>query len=308
MNGTAKPRIVSVSRRTDVAAFFSPWFFRRLDDGFCRWFNPFNSRQMEISLKPEDVGGFVFWTRYPAPMLPRLAELDSRGFRYYFHVTINGYGREFEPRNPELGRAIDSFRRLSAATSPERTHWRYDPVILSNVTDASYHERRFESLARALAGYTRRCYFSFLDVYGKTRRNLISLERRGGPALSGESTGDRAEVALRLRDIAGECGITMYACCEDALVGRGIEKAHCADPELIGISEPYGPKPTRAECGCAESVDIGAYDTCRFGCVYCYATNSFEAAAKRASAHDPTDAAMWMPHSAAIVGETPDAT
>jgi len=34
-------------------------------------------------------------------------------------------------------------------------------------------------------------------------------------------------------------------------------------------------------------VDIGAYDTCTAGCVFCYATNSFERAARANAEHDP---------------------
>jgi hypothetical protein len=97
-----------------------------------------------------------------------------------------------------------------------------------------------------------------------------------------------------MRDIAAAYGIKMHACCEDAVTGGAIEKAHCVDAERFG-EDVCGakPAPTREQCGCVQSVDIGAYDTCRFGCVYCYATNSYEVAAKRALEHDPTVPALW---------------
>lgn len=281
-------RIVSVSRRTDITAFYSPWFFARVDAGFCEWVNPFNSRRQRVSLAVEDVAGFVFWTRYAEPMLPRVRELDRRGYRYYFHVTINGYGREFEPRNPVIDRAISAFRSLSDAISPERTYWRYDPLILSDRTNTDFHCRNFERIARHLEGYTGRCYFSFLDQYGKTRRNLVRLERSGGPQVYEPDSAERRNLTRTMRDIAAASHIKMYACCEDAVAGGGIEKAHCVDAEPFGGNAcGVKPAPTREQCGCVQSVDIGAYDTCRFGCVYCYATNRYKAAVKRALMHDP---------------------
>ncbi|HET9887082.1 MAG TPA: DUF1848 family protein, partial [bacterium] len=36
--------IVSASRRTDIAAFHSRWFRRRLDEGFCHVMQPYTGR------------------------------------------------------------------------------------------------------------------------------------------------------------------------------------------------------------------------------------------------------------------------
>ncbi len=36
------PAILSVSRATDIPAFYAEWFFNRTEEGYCKWRNPFN--------------------------------------------------------------------------------------------------------------------------------------------------------------------------------------------------------------------------------------------------------------------------
>ncbi len=295
-------RIISVSRRTDIPAFYSEWFLNRIRAGFCHWINPFGGQVYRVSLRPEDCLAFVFWTRNPKPLLPRLALLRREGHRFYFHFTMNDYPEALESHTPSIRRAIAAFRQLSEAISPELTFWRYDPILLSDMTPESYHLERFESLCRQLDGYTKRCYFSFVDFYGKTERNLRRVEREQGISFQRPSVDEQRNLAYQLRDVAAAWGITLFSCCGDGLIGEGIEKAHCVDPDVVAKLQPepdlqLKAAPTRQDCGCMEATDIGAYDTCVYGCAYCYATNSRAAALRRMQAHDPDDTVLWRPAS-----------
>lgn len=295
-------RIISASRRTDIPAFYSRWLLNRLCEGFCHWLNPFSGQVYRVSLRPEDVLAIVFWTRNPRPLLPHLERLREEGYFSYFHFTINGYPREIETHNPPLAAVIETFHRVAELVSPEFVHWRYDPIVLSDRTPPEYHLQRFDELSRALAGSTRRCYFSFMDTYGKTQRNLARVAREHGIRFWEPDIAAQRELVRGLRDIAAERGITLYACCEEHLVGEGVEASHCVDLDTVralrGDADLHlKHAPTRAECGCVESVDIGAYDTCAFGCTYCYATSSRDAALRRLREHNPKDTVLWRPPS-----------
>ena len=281
-------KIISASRRTDIPAFYTRWFLGRIREGYGEWINPFGGQVYRVSLRPEDCLGIVFWTRYPVPLLPHLRSLAGEGYRFYFQFTLNDYSSPLETHNPRPDRALDAFRRLADQISPGLVFWRYDPIILSEGTPRSYHLKKFEELTRALEGWTARCYFSFVSLYGKTQRNL----RQAGVAFRQPSLEEKQNLLRELRDLAAARGITLYSCCEDDLVGAGVEKAHCVDSQVFLALRPelqvdLRPRPTRAECGCIESVDIGAYDSCVFGCAYCYATSSRAAALSRFHAHDP---------------------
>ncbi|MBI2177888.1 MAG: DUF1848 domain-containing protein [Candidatus Tectomicrobia bacterium] len=282
-------QVVSVSRRTDVPAFHVPWFLKRLEEGFAEYRNPFSGKLHRVSLRPEDVRAFVFWTRNPAPLLPHLGRVEERGAPFYFLYTVNGYPKALERAVPPLDQAVRTFAKLSERLGPGRVRWRYDPIYLSKETDAAFHRRNFGRIASALQGSAGECIASFADMYGKVRRNAAKLP--GGLRPEEGELPARKALLDELAEMAGERGMRLLACCEDALVGGPAGKARCVDPDLLDRIAPLTGgrlplRPTREECGCAASRDIGAYDTCPHGCVYCYANASPEAALARYRARE----------------------
>lgn len=48
--------LISCSRRTDIPAFYTDWFFNRIREGYVLVRNPMNSRQVRrVSLAPPDI-------------------------------------------------------------------------------------------------------------------------------------------------------------------------------------------------------------------------------------------------------------
>lgn len=269
-------RIISASRRTDIPAFHADWFMSRVEEGFVKWRNPFGGREIETSLAPEDVAAIVFWSKNFGPLTPHLPNLAERGYRFLFHFTITGLPSIFEPHVPPTKVTIPIARELARRFGPETVLWRYDPILISDITPADYHKARFAELASELAGSTGRCYFSFPTFYGKVIRSAARLERETGLRCVDPPIQEKIELANELADIAESFGIRMFTCCGDYLLSDRISKAHCIDAELLSRLYPdrafaLRHKGTREECGCFESTDIGEYDTCGHGCVYCYA-------------------------------------
>ena len=291
-------RIVSVSRRTDVPAFYGDWFMRRVREGFAGVVNPFGGKRYLVSLRPEDVSCFVFWSKDFTPFVDRLETIDRLGYHFYFNYTLTGVPSAFES-DVDKQDALKTLKYLSRRYSPKHVNWRFDPIVLSTVSDGDFYLKAFEKLTAELEGIVERCYFSFVMPYSKVKRNFQELERATGIRVVDGGDDYRIELANRLASFAEAHGIRMYSCCGDSLVGERIHKAHCIDGALIeqlffpaGLS--YAAKPTRDGCGCTESVDIGAYDTCPHGCVYCYA-NANKAVARRAcESHDPASAFLGV--------------
>jgi hypothetical protein len=293
-----EPMMVSASRRTDIPAFYAEWFVRRVRAGYCEVPNPINPRQVaRVSLLPEEVDAIVFWTRSGRAMLPRLAELDARELRYYFQFTLCGYGPPIEARNPPTATAIDIFKRLSAQLGPDRVIWRYDPLIFSEVSSVDFHLRNFESLALALKGYTHRCVLSIWDNYRKLANRLEGLTTRG-VHLRQPSQEEIAGLIPRLAELGTAHGMEVVSCAEEVdLASYGVERGKCIDDALIqrlfGVEVCHKKdRAQRAACGCVQSRDIGIYNSCLFGCAYCYATTSFATAAANHRKHDPDSAAL----------------
>lgn len=269
-------RIISASRRTDIPAFHANWFIDCVNAGSVTWRNPFGGKEITTSLAPEDVSAIVFWSKDYSPLLPHLPDLYERSYRFLFHFTITGLPSVFEPNVPPVEVTIEAARALAEQFGSKTVLWRYDPVLISSITPPEYHRRRFAELASRLAGHTTRCYFSFPTFYSKASRRFAKLEREMGIRCIDPPVEEKIALAHDLADIADGYRIRMLTCCGDYLLSGRIEKAHCIDAELLSCLYPdrafaMKHKGTRGECGCYESTDIGAYGTCRHGCVYCYA-------------------------------------
>jgi len=294
--------IISASRRTDIPAFYPEWFMNRVRAGFCAVPNPFDpSKVARVDLRPEAVEAVVFWTRYPRPLFPHLEELDRRGFRYYFLFSLLDYPRDLDARRPTLTASLAAFSELSARIGPDRVVWRYDPIVLSNVTDVSWHLERFERLCEALCGLTRRSAVSFLEPYRKIARRMAGLAERG---VILENPGARAlrRLIAGMNRLAEKSGISVYGCAQrEEYAAMGLAPGACVDAELLrrvfGLDVPPGKDSgQRALCRCAPSRDIGMYDSCQFGCRYCYATSDFAASRVNFQTHDKASSSLLGRH------------
>jgi hypothetical protein len=286
--------ILSASRRTDLPAFYSTWWMNRVRAGFCEVPNPLRPSQVSrVSLEPQDVEAVVFWTRNPLPMLAHLDELETRGLRSIFLVTLIGYPRELDPHCLSVERAVQAFQRLSRRLGPERVVWRYDPLILSPATDADWHRRRFAELARSLRGFTRCCKLSLVDLYPRLARRLRVLE--GTPHQIAAPSPDGALLRDLLR-LALENDIRLESCAEE-LEAFGIPAGACLDAaqlgRVFGLRLPRTKDPgQRQACRCAPARDVGVYDSCPAGCVCCYAVRDFNLARLNRRRHDPLASTM----------------
>lgn len=263
--------IISASRRTDIPNYFSDWFYNRIKEGYVCVRNPMNLHQVsKIPLTSDVVDCFVFWTKNPKNMLARLNELND--FPYYFQFTLTGYGKDIEPNLPsKRDELISTFIELSKLVGREKVIWRYDPILLNDRYTFEYHIKAFNEIAYKLSQYTEKVVISFIDFYAKTQRNTKDL------ALVNLTVSDMNKIGKELSHIAHSNNLMIESCAEALNLDElNIKHGKCIDDELIkriiGCNLNVGKDSNqRLECGCIESIDIGAYNTCKNGCKYCYA-------------------------------------
>lgn len=291
------PVIISASRATDIPAFYSEWLVNRLDKGYVRWVNPFNSKPQYVSFKKARV--FVFWTKDALPLVPYLREFDNRGINYYFLFTVNDYEMEgLEPGLRSLDERIDTFSELSDRIGKDKVIWRFDPLILTDGISVDKLLEKVYKVGSRLSGNTNKLVISFADIsdYRKVQSNL-----RKDKIKYVEFTSETMEkVAEGLYEINKEWGIEIATCAESIDLSRyDIRKNKCIDDELMiklfqhdkelmdfllvgGNAEDRAKKikdkGQREHCGCIVSKDIGLYNTCCHQCVYCYANSSPQSA------------------------------
>jgi hypothetical protein len=217
-------------------------------------------------------------------MLERIHELDA--FRQFWFVTITPYGKEMEPYVPDKEQVMDSFIRLSEIVGIASVGWRYDPIFLTEKYDVAFHIDSFEKMAEKLSGYVDQCVISFIDLYEKTKRNF--------PQARAVGRSDREIIGREFARIGRKYGIQIRSCCEGTELARfGVDVSGCMTKEVveraigIGLDVPRGQKAPRDACDCFLGNDIGMYNTCGHGCVYCYANYDRETVVRNMRLHNP---------------------
>lgn len=278
--------ILSVSRRTDIPAFYAEWFMERLRQKYVLVRNPFNIHNISrIPLSPENVDAIVFWTKNSKPIHKYLDEIDELGYKYYFQYTITPYKNDLEEKVQDKKEIVETFKKLSEKIGSEKVVLRYDPVILNDNYTIDFHKKAFAKLCDLLAPYTKKIIFSFLDDYKKISKNIKQLNIK---EISAEEMYIMAEY---FADTAKNYNLKIESCAEQIDLGRfGINHGKCIDDELIekitGYKISAGRDNQRNACGCIKCIDIGEYNTCMHKCLYCYANINKDAAFKNYKLHD----------------------
>lgn len=299
--------IISASYKTDIPTFYGDWFVNRLEAGYCKVVNAYNGRVSRVSLRREDVDGLVFWTKNLGPFLTYLPYVRDRGFPFIVQYTINGYPRALETNVTDSPRSIEHVRQVARTYGPRAVVWRYDTILFSSLTNTDYHLANFERLAQQLAGHVDEVVISFAHLYQKTLRNVNAAAREHAFDWWDPPADEKRALVSELVQRADAHRIRLTVCSQADYLVPGAGEARCVDAKrfeaLIGQPLRAGVKGNRKGCGCYESRDIGEYDTCPHGCIYCYAVRNQAVAKERFRKHDSQSEFLFQP---AHISEEPE--
>lgn len=255
--------IISASRRTDIPSYHCRWFLERLKEKFVKVQNPFNKNQFyNVDLNKENVDIIVFWSKNPN--IDFLERVRDAGYEFYIHFTITPYDKTIEKNIPNKELLIKKFINISERFGKEKIIWRYDPIILNGNFDIDYHIKNFSYIANALKDSAEECVFSFIQIYSKIKNSFKDIN---------DNMETRTELINNLKEISNN--IILKNCSQNF---DNVEKASCIDKNRIEkiLDRSIKAKKDNGQrklCNCIKSADIGSYDTCPGGCVYCYANN-----------------------------------
>ncbi len=271
------PLIISASRRTDIPAFYMNWFLSEWNKGWTEWVNPFNRHQRKkVLFKSAEL--VVFWSKYPIGILRNIKKLD---FDFLLLYTVNFYP-DLEKKLPDIKERIGLFKKLSDIMGPSKVIWRFDPIVFYNDISTCEIVSKFDMISRELEGYTARVIISIMTPYKK----VVSRMKKRGFFVRDPSEDEISNLGEKLREISSNRGMEIQTCADrfwKTFEKVGVRKGSCIDAEYIEdifkgnkrlveeLKKLKKDQGQRKLCGCVNSVDIGKYKTCKFGCTYCYA-------------------------------------
>ena len=273
--------ILFVSGRTDVVAFYTPWFIKRYKEGYVDVRNPFYP-SLVSRIYFDDVDLLYFCTKNPLPIIPYLKEFKKK---VLFNVTITPYKNDIELNVSNKSLIIDGVKQIAEIIGKDNIYIRYDPIFLSEKYNLDYHIKAFERLCSLLAGCTNHIIISFIDDYKNVRKNMNSLK------IIPFTKEDYKEIGVNFSRIASKYNITCQTCFEkENLVEYGFIKEDCLSKQLAysltGKNYKKGKMRKGNLCNCVEMVDIGVYNSCKHLCKYCYANYDEAKVNENYSNHD----------------------
>jgi hypothetical protein len=274
--------IISASYRSDIPAFHGDWFLAALSAGEVAVANPYNRQRSMVDLRPEAVDGYVFWTRNARPFARALAAVAAQDRPFILQYTIIGYPPALDANVIDPSLAIANAREIARRYGRRIVVWRYDPILLTPATEIAWHRSNFRRLAEALGGTTDEVVVSFAQLYAKSARNLA----KAGVSWRLPDLAEQAALVAELSAVAAGHGITLTLCTQpDLSTETGMPGARCIDAarlsDVAGRPIETAVKGNRPGCLCAQSRDIGAYNSCVHGCNYCYAVADHAAVRRR---------------------------
>ena len=256
---TAKRKVISASRRIEMLGFFSSRLIELL----------------EQKCTPERVHSIVLWSKHPTNLVshPGLQKVLSEYDQVFLHFTVSGMGKTYlEPRIPSMDESLALLPDLiKAVGDPQRIRIRFDPIVHLRLPDGTVYTNleHFTRVAEvASRANVRDVVISWMEVYPKVQRRM---KKFGVEVLPVDADLWQRESDWIFRE-AERLGIKVFGCCV-----KGLSTSRCIDGELLTVLHPNllgaplaKAKGQRERCGCTESWDIGWYNPCPGGCLYCY--------------------------------------
>ncbi len=270
--------ILNVSGRTDIVAFYTDWFMNRYRAGFVDVRNPFNPKLVS-RIHFENVDAILFCTKNPLPILDHLQEIKQP---ILFHVTLTPYKNDIEVGVPSKKELVEAIKKLSSIIGSEHLFIRYDPIFLSEKYNIAYHVKAFDRMCTLLEGYVQHIIVSFIDDYKNVRKNQKILKKRPF------TEEDYREIGIHFSKSAKKHGMSVQTCLEERnLKEYGFKVDACLSHayayQLTGKTYKNW---TARKCSCVNMVDIGAYNSCKHYCKYCYANYDEDQIEMNCAHHD----------------------
>ena len=276
--------VLMVSGRTDIVAFYTEWFMNRYKEGFVDVRNPFY-KKMVSRIYFKDVDLIMFCTKNPIPLLPYLKSIKHK---ILFHVTLTPYHKDIEPNLPPKGKIIEAIKEVSKIVGKEKVYVRYDPIFISGKYSVEYHVKSFDNMCNMLSGYAKHIIVSFIDEYKNTVKNKSVLKYRQ------MFDKDYEIIGKSFSESASKNDMTIQTCFEkNTLTEYSFIERQCLSKELAYQLTGKKYKLWQArKCGCVEMADIGAYNSCKHLCKYCYANFDEDKIIENYKNHNPNSSLL----------------